>query len=56
MYFVNASANSTTKLFTYSVMGRPAEFTLSPDGRTLLYLLTEQLPPSISAIDIATIR
>jgi hypothetical protein len=55
VYFVNASANST-KLFTYIVMGRWAELTLSPDGRTLLYLLTEQLPPAISAIDITTIR
>ena len=56
VYFVNASANSTTKLFTYVVMGRPAELALSPDGRTVLYLLTEQLPPTISAIDITTIR
>lgn len=56
VYFANASANSTSKLFTYVVMGRPAELALSPDGRTVLYLLTEQLPPSISAIDITTIR
>jgi len=56
VYFVNASANSTTKLFTYVVMGRPAELALSPDGRTVLYLLTEQLPPTISAIDVTTIR
>jgi Tol biopolymer transport system component len=56
VYFVNASANSTTKLFSYVVMGRPAELALSPDGRTILYLLTEQLPPTISAIDITTIR
>jgi Tol biopolymer transport system component len=56
VYFVNASASSTTKLFSYVVMGRPAELALSPDGRTVLYLLTEQLPPTISAIDITTIR
>jgi hypothetical protein len=56
VHFVNASANSTTKLFSYVVMGRPAELALSPDGRTVLYLLTEQLPPPISAIDITTIR
>jgi hypothetical protein len=29
---------------------------MSPDGRTLLYLLTEQLPPTVSAVDITTIR
>ena len=56
VYFVNATANSTTKLFSYVLMGRPAELALSPDGRTILYLLTEQLPPTISAIDITTIR
>lgn len=56
VYFASASANSTTKLFTYVVTGRPAELALSPDGRTVLYLLTEQLPPTISAIDITTIR
>lgn len=56
VYFVNASANSTTKLFTYVAMGRPAELALSPDGRTVLYLLAEQLPPTVSAIDITTIR
>jgi Tol biopolymer transport system component len=56
VYFVNATANSTTKLFTYVVMGRPAELALSPDGRTVLYLLAEQLPPTVSAIDITTIR
>jgi hypothetical protein len=57
VYFVNASSNSTTKLFTYEMMmGRGAELALSPDGRTILSLLTEQLPPTISAIDIATIR
>jgi hypothetical protein len=56
VYLVDASANSTTKLFSYVPMGRPAEFTLAPDGRTLVYLLTEQLPPTISAVDITTIR
>ena len=51
-----SSANATTKLFTYVPMGRPAELALSPDGRTVLYLLTEQLPATISAVDITTIR
>ena len=56
VYFVDASASSTTKLFSYVLMGRPAEFTLSPDGHTLLYLVTEQLPPTISAVDITRIK
>ena len=56
VYFVNTASNATTKLFTYVFMGRPAEFALSPDGRSILYLLTEVLPPTISAIDIATIK
>jgi Tol biopolymer transport system component len=56
VYFVSAPANAATKLFSYVVMGRPAELALSPDGRTVLYLLTEPLPPTISALDITTIR
>jgi Tol biopolymer transport system component len=56
VYFADASAHSTTKLFTYVLMGRPVELALSPDGRTILYLLTETLPPTISAIDVTTIR
>jgi Tol biopolymer transport system component len=56
VFLVDASTKSTTKLFSYVAAGRPAEFTLSPDGRTLLYLVTEPLPPTISAVDITTIR
>jgi hypothetical protein len=56
VFLVDASTNSTTKLFSYVPVGRPAELSLSPDGRTLLYLVTEQLPPTISAVDITTIR
>jgi hypothetical protein len=55
VYLVDVAKKSTSKLFTYVPMGRFPEIALSPDGRTLLYLLTETPPPKISAVDIRTL-
>ena len=54
VYFANASVKGANKLFTY--MGQQAELALSPDGRTVLYLINELLPPTVSAIDISTLK
>ena len=54
VYFASASVRAANKLFTF--VGQQAELALSPDGRTVLYLINELLPPTVSAIDISTLK
>ncbi len=54
VYFVNANSSAASKVL--STVGQPADMALSPDGRTILYLVNEQSQPVISAVDISTIR
>jgi hypothetical protein len=56
VYLVNAATNAVNKLFDYSPQGRLPEISVSPDGRTVLALITEIPPPSVSAMDFSTIR
>lgn len=43
------------QLFTYSLSAQnpPPDVAISPDGRTLLYLLFETVPPSIRTMDVS---
>jgi Tol biopolymer transport system component len=41
------------QLFTYSSQSGPPDVAISPDGRTLLFLLTETVPPSIRTMDVS---
>ncbi len=40
-------------LFTYGSQNGPPDVAISPDGRTLLYLLAETVPPSIRTMDVS---
>lgn len=55
VYLVDVAKKVTSKLFGYLPMGRFPDIVLSPDGRTLVYLLTETPPPTVSAIDISVL-
>ena len=56
VFLVDAVTRAATKLFQLPVVGRPPEITLSPDGRTLFYLITENLTASVSAVDLSPLR
>jgi hypothetical protein len=56
VYLVDVATSSVKKLFSYVQQGRIPEFAASPDGRTVLALITETLPPTVSAMDFSQIR
>ena len=53
VYVVNVTTRSVRKLFAYVPQGRLPEMVLSPDGRTLLALITETMVPTVSAMDLS---
>ena len=55
VFLVDSTTREATKLLEITVAGRPSEITLSPDGRTLLYLVWETRPPVVSAINLSSI-
>jgi dipeptidyl aminopeptidase/acylaminoacyl peptidase len=56
LYRVNVASKSVEKLFDYVQQGRLPEIIASPDGGTLLALITETVTPSASAIDLSSIK
>jgi dipeptidyl aminopeptidase/acylaminoacyl peptidase len=56
VYLVTVSPRNVQKLFTWSASGPPPEFSPSPDGRGLVYLKQETLPPSLSIVDVSPLQ
>jgi Tol biopolymer transport system component len=51
--YLVSGAQPPRQLFTYSSQNLPPDVAISPDGRTLLYLLVETVPPSIRTMDVS---
>jgi Tol biopolymer transport system component len=56
VYLLSANTQAVRKLFTYSPQFGPPQLTISPDGRSLVYLITESVPPSLLTMDLAVAR
>jgi len=44
------------QLFTFLSQNAPPDVAISPDGRTLLYLMFETIPPSLRTMDVSAAR
>jgi dipeptidyl aminopeptidase/acylaminoacyl peptidase len=53
VYLVSAGTQAVRKLFTFSPQYGPPELTVSPDGRRLLYLTWESVPPQVLTMDVS---
>lgn len=51
--YLLSGAQGPRQLFTYSSQNLPPELAISPDGRTLLYLVAENVPPSVRTMDVS---
>jgi Tol biopolymer transport system component len=56
VYLVNATTRATQKLFSYSPQFSFPEIALSPIDRSLLYIVSETLPLTLSVIDVSRPR
>ena len=56
LYLVSARTLAVRKLFTYASQYAPPELAVSPDGRTLLYLIWESVPPAVLTMDLSAAR
>jgi dipeptidyl aminopeptidase/acylaminoacyl peptidase len=56
VYLVSARTNTVRKLFTYAPQTGLPEITVSADGRRLVYLISEPIPPQVQAIDLSAPR
>ena len=56
VFLVDAATRAATRLLQPTVAGRPPEIVLSPDGRTLLYLVSDILPATVSAVNFSPLR
>ena len=56
VYLASASTQIVRKLFTYSPQFAPPELAVSADGRQLLYLLWESVPPAVLTMDVSAPR
>jgi Tol biopolymer transport system component len=56
VYLVSASTQIARKLFTYSSQFAPPELAVSADGRQLVYLLWESVPPAVLTMDLSAPR
>jgi dipeptidyl aminopeptidase/acylaminoacyl peptidase len=55
VYLVTVATRSVKKLFTYGRTGPVPEFAASSDGRSLLYLMSGTLTPSVSTLDLSPV-
>jgi len=55
-YLVSAGTASSRRLFAFSSQYRPPDLAISPDGRTLLYLVWETLEPQVLVKDLSAAR
>ena len=53
VYLVSADTKNVRKLFAYSTQFAPPELAASADGRQLLYLAWESVPPTVLTMDLA---
>ena len=56
LFLVDAATRAATKLLQLPMAGRLPEIVLSSDGRTLLYLVSDILPSTVSAVDFTLLR
>jgi Tol biopolymer transport system component len=56
VYVVDVGTQAATKLFSYVPTGRFPEIAASPDGRALVFLVTESPPPTLTSMDLSTLR
>ena len=56
VYLASASTQIVRKLFTYSPQFAPPELAVSADGRQLVYLLWESVPPAVLTMDVSAPR
>lgn len=56
IYLVSSSTQAVRKLMTSSPQFAPPELALSPDGRTLVYLMWESVPASVLTMDLSAAR
>ena len=56
VYLVSASTRIVRKLFTYTSQFAPPELAVSADGRQLVYLLWESVPPAVLTMDVSAAR
>jgi hypothetical protein len=56
VYLVSASTQIVRKLFTYTSQFAPPELAVSADGRQLVYLLWESVPPAVLTMDVSAAR
>ncbi len=56
VYVVSGATQPPRKLFAYSMGNAPPELAISPDGRTLLYVIWETVPPSVRTMDLSAVR
>ncbi len=54
--YLVSGAQPPRQLFTYSSQNLPPEIAISPDGRTLQYLIVETVPPSVRTLDVSATR
>jgi hypothetical protein len=54
--FLVSEAQPPRLLAEYSSQNLPPDVAISPDGRTLLYLVAEVVPPSVRTMDLSAAR
>jgi Tol biopolymer transport system component len=56
LYLVDVVTKATRKLFSFPLQSYTGEISVSPDGRTILYLLNETTSPRVFTVDLLTSR
>jgi Tol biopolymer transport system component len=56
VYLVSAGTHAASRLLTYNGQALPPEIAISPDGRTLLALVSESVPPALFTLDLSPRR
>jgi Tol biopolymer transport system component len=56
IYLVTVDTKAVKKLFTIPISSFTGEFSLSPDGRTVLYVTNDLTTPRIFTMDLSSIR
>jgi hypothetical protein len=56
VFLVDVETQKVTRLFDAPPVARIPEIAVAPDGRSLLFLVSEALPPTVSAWDFSPLR